>query len=59
MSDKCAEHDKKIEHYRRIRLSIGDQTTVERLEAMIADLQAQKQRVIRSQSSRAPPLERG
>jgi hypothetical protein len=31
-----------IEHYRRIRLSIGDQITVERLEALIGDLQAQK-----------------
>ena len=42
MCDKCGELDKKIEHYRRMLLSIGDQTTVERLEAMIADLQAQK-----------------
>jgi hypothetical protein len=35
MCDKCDELDKKIEHYRRIRLSIGDQATVERLEALI------------------------
>jgi len=38
----CVELDKKIEHYRRILLSIGDQITVERLRALIGDLQAQK-----------------
>ncbi len=42
MCDKCVEVDKKIEHYQRMLLSIGDQITVERLEALIADLQAQK-----------------
>jgi hypothetical protein len=42
MCDKCDELDKKIEHYRRIRLSIGDPVTIERIEALIADLQAQK-----------------
>jgi hypothetical protein len=29
-------------HYSRILLSVGDQITVERIEAMIGDLQAQK-----------------
>ena len=42
MCDTCAQLDKKIEHYRRMRLSIGDQITVERIEALIVDLQAQK-----------------
>jgi hypothetical protein len=42
MCGKCEELDKRIEHYRRIRLSIGDRITVERIEAMIGDLQAQK-----------------
>jgi hypothetical protein len=42
MCDKCDELDKKIEHYRRIRSSIGDQITIERIEALIGDLQAQK-----------------
>jgi hypothetical protein len=42
MCDKCDKHDKKIEHYQLIVLSIGDQITVERLKAMIGDLQAQK-----------------
>ena len=42
MCGKYAELDKKIDHYRQILLSIGDQVTVERIEALIADLQAQK-----------------
>ena len=42
MCDKCAELDKRIEHYERMLLSIGDQITVERIAALIADLQAQK-----------------
>jgi hypothetical protein len=42
MCDKCAKLDKKIEHYETILVSIGDRVTVERLQAMIADLQAQK-----------------
>ena len=42
MCDKCDQLEKKIEHYRRIPLSIGDPVTIERVEALIADLQAQK-----------------
>jgi hypothetical protein len=42
MCDKCDDLDKKIEHYRLILLSIGDQITVERLAGLIGDLQAQK-----------------
>jgi hypothetical protein len=42
MCDKCEELDKKIEHYRKISSAIGDQITVERIKAMIEDLQAQK-----------------
>jgi hypothetical protein len=42
MCEKCAEFDKKIEHYGQMLLSIGDQITVERIEALITDLQAQK-----------------
>ena len=42
MCDKCDDLDKKIEHYRRILLSIGDQITVERLAGLIGDLKAQK-----------------
>jgi hypothetical protein len=42
MCAKCDELDKKIEHYRKISSAIGDQITVERINAMIADLQTQK-----------------
>jgi hypothetical protein len=42
MCDKCAKLDKKIEHYRGMTLAIGDQLTVERIKALIEDLQAQK-----------------
>jgi hypothetical protein len=55
MCDKCAELDKKIEHYSRMLLSIGDQITVERIKAMIGDLQAQKAtHFILSKSTRLP-----
>jgi hypothetical protein len=42
MCEKCAPLDKKIEHYETMVVSIGDRATVERLMAMIADLQARK-----------------
>jgi hypothetical protein len=42
MCDKCAKLDKKIEHYETMLVSIGDRVTVERLMALVADLQAQK-----------------
>jgi hypothetical protein len=42
MCDKCEQLDKKIEHYEKILVSIGDRVTVERLVALIDDLQAQK-----------------
>jgi hypothetical protein len=42
MCDKCDDLHKKIEHYRRILLLIGDQITVERLAGLIGDLKAQK-----------------
>jgi hypothetical protein len=32
MCDKCVELERKIEHYERIRLSIADQVTVERIK---------------------------
>jgi|GraSoiStandDraft_36_1057302.scaffolds.fasta_scaffold639596_2 hypothetical protein len=49
MCGKCAELDKKIDHYRQMVLSIGDQVTVERIETLIADLQAQKASLHREQ----------
>ena len=41
MCDKCVELDKKIEHYWEITLAIGDELTIERIKALIGDLQAQ------------------
>jgi len=42
MCEKCAELDKKIERCKRAVVSVGDRVTVERLMAMVKDLQAQK-----------------
>ena len=42
MCDKCVELDGKIEHYERIRLSIGDQVTVDRIKELVAEMNAQK-----------------
>jgi hypothetical protein len=42
MCDKCEQLDKKIEHYQKLLLGIGDQLTVDRIKSLIADLQAQK-----------------
>jgi hypothetical protein len=42
MCDKCDELDKKINHYRLILLSIGDQITADRIKVLIGDLQAKK-----------------
>ena len=42
MCDKCVEHDKKIERYRRVSSSINDQLTTDGLKKLIADLEAQK-----------------
>jgi hypothetical protein len=42
MCDKCVELDGKIEHYERIRLSIADQITVDRIKELVAEMNAQK-----------------
>jgi hypothetical protein len=42
MCDKCDELDKRIEHYSRMLLSIGDQITTDRIKVLIEDLQAKK-----------------
>jgi hypothetical protein len=42
MCDKCAKLDKKIEHYETMIVSIGDRVTVDRLMAMVTNLQRQK-----------------
>ena len=42
MCDKCEQLDKKIGHYRKLLLGIGDQLTVDGIKSLIADLRAQK-----------------
>jgi hypothetical protein len=42
MCEKCKELDGKIDHYERIRLSIGDQATVDRIKELVAEMNVQK-----------------
>jgi hypothetical protein len=42
MCDKCLELDSKIEHYRRISGSILDEVMINRLNELIAKLEAEK-----------------
>jgi hypothetical protein len=42
MCDKCVELDEKIQHYERIRSSINDQLTADRIKELVGQLQAQK-----------------
>ena len=42
MCDKCVELDKKIERCRRLSSSLGDQVTIDRIKALIEELQTQK-----------------
>jgi hypothetical protein len=42
MCNKCAELDRKIEHYERMRSLIGDQLTVDAIKELVAKLKAEK-----------------
>jgi hypothetical protein len=42
MCDKCKELDSKIEHYRRLAASINDKLTIDRIEELAANLEAEK-----------------
>jgi hypothetical protein len=42
MCEKCVELDEKIGRYRRISDSINDPITIERINQLIADTEAQK-----------------
>ena len=42
MCDKCVELDKKIERCRRLSSSLGDQVTIDRIKALIEELQTKK-----------------
>jgi hypothetical protein len=45
MCDKCSEIDRKIAHYKDIAASIMDDFLTERIETMIAELLAAKERL--------------
>jgi hypothetical protein len=42
MCDKCVEFDKKIERCRRLSSLLADQITIDRINALIKELQTQK-----------------
>jgi hypothetical protein len=42
MCEKCTELDKRIERCRRGIISINDELTIDRIKALIEELQAQK-----------------
>jgi hypothetical protein len=42
MCDKCIEIDKRTERYRRISASISDQLTIDRIDALVEKLEAEK-----------------
>jgi hypothetical protein len=42
MCETCNELDKRIGHYEKIAFLLNDQLTVERIKALIAKLEAQK-----------------
>jgi hypothetical protein len=42
MCEKCVDLDNKTEHYRRISASISDQLTVDRIDALVEKLEAEK-----------------
>ena len=42
MCDACDELDEKIEHYNKVRSAMTDQLTIERIKALIAELETQK-----------------
>jgi hypothetical protein len=42
MCEKCAELDERIKRYRRVSSSINDQLTIDRIKALIEELQVQK-----------------
>ena len=42
MCEKCEELDSKIEHYERIRASMLDKLTVDRIKELVAEMKKQK-----------------
>jgi hypothetical protein len=42
MCDRCAELDRKIEHYRKLASGISDRLTIEGIADLIKEMEAQK-----------------
>ena len=42
MCNTCNELDEKIVHYKKIQSAMTDQVTIERIAALVAELEAQK-----------------
>jgi hypothetical protein len=47
MCDACDELNEKIEHYKKVMSAMTDQLTIERITALVAELEAQKGRLHR------------
>ena len=41
MCDICGQLEKKIAHYRKVMTAMTDQLTIERIAALVADMEAQ------------------
>jgi hypothetical protein len=41
MCDVCGQLEKKIAHYRRVMTAMTDQLTIERIAALVAEMEAQ------------------
>lgn len=53
MCEKCAELDRKIEHYERICSAMGDELTVSRIKELVETLKAEKAKL------HSPPTDNG
>ena len=49
MCDTCDHLDEKIEHYKKVVSAMTDQLTIERITALVAELEAQKAKLHRAQ----------
>jgi hypothetical protein len=54
MCDQCVELDNKIERCRRLSSSLTDQITIDRIKALIEELQTQKVELHPQQKPKAP-----
>jgi len=49
MCDACDQLDEKIAHYKKVMSAMTDQLTIERITALVAELEAQKARLQREE----------